>query len=168
MTVHFDHKTHRKENEVAPVVETFEDRSIYLRTRYLDAFAELEILIIQKSIEWKCCEPENAPLSQRLKALADAKPNPSLSKENLCKLTPAIAEIQNLLPIRNTIVHSSMNFGAFRTREALLFQNVYHAAKKCRTFLILTEAEFEGEIRRIQSVRDRLQRLNNRPEIQAD
>ena len=112
------------------------------RSNWLDAFGNLEIAVI------RCARrngakphPKGTAFKQRLTELASLKPSPTLSKKNLANLQTLIQECLIFLPLRATIVHSSMQVGQKMGIDVALFQNAVDAADDTPCYVVLNEVD---------------------------
>jgi hypothetical protein len=132
-----------------PASEEFEARAhpspefAEARNAWLDGFSQLEIAV--RKFENRLCTapaPRGTPLSQRLATLALAKPTSGCSEVAVQQLQKLVRECEKLLPLRATIVHSTMTLGRRDQSEVAIFQNSYDAANDIPLVAMLTQGDF--------------------------
>jgi hypothetical protein len=131
-----------------------------LRSEWIDAFARIEISVA-KCLGQFCrgITSCRTPFSQRVDALAKAKPGPHLSKKNAALLGGLPNELAPLMQMRSSIVHSVMVYGERDGTPAAWFRNVLDCPEDRPFFLVMTAEDFSRSKKELIEVSQRLEEL---------
>ncbi|WP_225206812.1 hypothetical protein [Novosphingobium huizhouense] len=85
------------------------EQSLHIwRSRAIDAFAQAEATI-DLLLRKLNCQAKGELISSKIERLRKAKPNSAIPQERKSNVDLALADLAQLLPIRNDLVHSKMH-----------------------------------------------------------
>lgn len=130
------------------------------RSAWLDAFSRVEVAVHRCAGRHRLSLPRGAPLAERIKKLAAVKASAHCSRADAAKLAEVVGRVEELLPLRATIVHSAMEVGQYGGTCVAMFRNAVDAAFDVPSFMVLsaqdlvrTRGELEKIAARLDSVR---------------
>ena len=113
------------------------------RSDWLDDFSQLELAVRKCEERFNPARfPRGTPLSQRLPALAALKPSSSCSNDTLERLQKAVRACEAFLPLRASIVHSTLKTGKRGKSKVAIFQNSCDAVHGVPLYAVMTEEDF--------------------------
>ena len=150
------------DNSIKPI-----DQAHILRSEMLDAFANLESVVIKLLAKSeKPLADQKAPLGQRIEALKNLTLNPAPTKKYSATLTKICTELLPYLRIRSDVVHANLVFCEFDGVEAAKFCNTVDLAGPYPRVRLLTFTEFKAINKKVKQFTSQLQSILNPPTTQ--
>ena len=144
-------------NALTTIVAPTTEHDVHqLRSRFLDAFAEVERSVVRMGKMVTKQPNDGASLGQRIEHARQAQPSPQFSKDSQKKAFEALDAASALLPLRADIVHSTLRFALVDAVPTLIFSNSRVADMLCPTVRMIDETEFKSLIKRVQSTSEKL------------
>jgi hypothetical protein len=121
------------------------------RSRWLDAFAALEIEVCKWMIYFECDQDaRTTSLSTRLAHLGKVKQSSKLSTNQVPVLAELAKSFASVLATRASLAHGVLVQGTKGTEPAALFHNAADAAHGLPIFLVLTNEDFEASLQDVR------------------
>lgn len=111
------------------------------RSKFVDAFATVERAVTQLLLASRTpigCEP----FAEKIKLLRNAKPAPQYSKAQKAKVVQTLQGIEDLVSIRNDIVHSRLIVAPVDDEWIAIFVNARQASGHTKTARMISQAGF--------------------------
>ncbi len=96
------------------------------RSNLLDAFADAEAAIVAL-LKRSGAKPNGEMLGQKIELLRAAKPSPHYSKTQRAKVGPLLDKLEQMLEIRNDIVHGKLQIAEIAGQYSAIFVNTRDA-----------------------------------------
>lgn len=144
-------------NALANIVVPLTEHDAHaMRSRFLDAFAEVERMVVRMGKMVAKQPNDGASLGQRIERARQAQAGPQFSKDNLKKAFDALDAVCALLPLRADIVHSTLRLAMVDAVATLIFSNSRTADTLCPTVRIIDAAEFKTLTTSVQAISAKL------------
>jgi len=133
-----------------------------LRSKFLDAFADLESFIaVMMNHAGKAVPAQH--LGCRLNEFRKIEPNSRLARENLDRRNQLADKISALLPLRADIVHSTMRVSIIDGEPSAIFINAQNLAERSPPCRVMSQADITQLQEQVRDLTAQLRTLNRSP-----